>query len=81
MKLNWNDLHLQSREEICRGACVSMNLASKSWEELEPWLQELLAFSLGQRTSARVAFSDLAFVPSATGVAKVPAADTLKSVL
>lgn len=58
MKLNWNNLHRQSREEICLGACVSVKLASKSWAELEPWLQTLLAFSIGQRTLGRVALSD-----------------------
>ena len=54
MELNWNNLHHQSREEICLGACVSVKLASKSWDELEPWLQELLIFSFGQRTLGRV---------------------------
>jgi len=54
MKLHWNKLHLQSREEICLGACVSMRLADKSWAELEPWLQELLASSVAQRSSGRI---------------------------
>ncbi len=54
MKLHWNKLHLQSREEICIGASVSLKLASKSWEELEPWLRELLVFSVGQRSMGRV---------------------------
>ena len=68
MKLNWNNLHLQSREEICRGACVSMTLASKSWEELDPWLQELVALSFGQRTLGRAALSD-----GASGLSAPPA--------
>jgi len=58
-----------------------MNLASKWWEELEPWLQELLAFSLGQRTFGEISFINVACVHSATDVAKVTVADTMKSVL
>ncbi len=68
MKLNWNNLHLLSREEICIGACVSLRLASKPWEEVEPWLRELLALSFGQRTLGRAAFTD-----GASGLSAPPA--------
>lgn len=71
MKLNWNNLHLQSREGICIGACVSTKLASKSWEDLEPWLHELLASSMHQRSMGRVELGRQACVLSEVDQAKV----------
>ena len=58
MELNWNNLHLQSREEICIGACVSVKLARALWEELEPWLQGMLASSIEKRSLGRVSLGD-----------------------
>jgi len=54
MKLNLNKLHLQSRKEICSGACVSEKLAGKSWKELDKWLQKLLAFSIELRSKGKL---------------------------
>jgi hypothetical protein len=81
VKLNWNDLDPLSREEICIGACISMKLASEPWEEIEPWLRELLAFSLEQRTWEKAALRDGSCVLSAPPVAKAAVADTMKSAL
>jgi len=50
MKLNWNKLHIQSRQEICLGACVSEKMAEKSWTELDKWLQVLLEYSTELRS-------------------------------
>lgn len=52
--MNWNDLHLLSREEVCSGACVSTKFATKSWDELELWLQILLADSVKLRSMERL---------------------------
>lgn len=54
MKLRWNQLHVQSREEICWGAGVSEKLASKSWEDMEEWLQMLLNVSVERRSKAKL---------------------------
>lgn len=58
MELNWNNLHLQSREEICVGARVSVKLANAPWDELEPWLQGVLASSVEERTLGRISLGD-----------------------
>ena len=58
MELNLKNLHQQSREEICLGACVSVKFASKPWEKLEPWLQEMLASSLKRRSVGRIELGD-----------------------
>ena len=54
MKLNWNKLHIQSRQEICFGACVSGKMADNPWEELDPWLHVLLAYSTELRSKGRI---------------------------
>lgn len=54
LKLNWNKLHIQSRQEICLGACVSEKMACKSWEELDRWLQSLLEYSTESRSKGRI---------------------------
>ncbi len=54
MKLKWNKLHLQSRKEICWGACISEKLARKSWKELDEWLQVLLASSTELRSKGKL---------------------------
>lgn len=54
LKLDWNMLHIQSRLEICLGACVSEKMAHKSWEELDRWLQALLEYSTKLRSSGKI---------------------------
>jgi hypothetical protein len=54
MKLNWNKLHIQSRQEICFGANVSEKMADKSWEKLDRWLQVLLEYSVKLRWKQRI---------------------------
>jgi hypothetical protein len=54
LKLNWNKLHIQSRQEICLGACVSEKMARKSWEELDRWLQALLEYSTELRSKGKI---------------------------
>lgn len=55
LPMNWNRMHILSREEICFGAAVSVKPAREQWEQLEPWLQFLLAESTLIRTRGRVA--------------------------
>ena len=54
LKISWNKLHLQSRQEFCSGACISEHLAGKSWNELDKWLQVLLVDSIERRTKGKV---------------------------
>lgn len=54
LKLNWNQLHIQSREEICHGAAMSERLADRAWNELELWTQMLLADSLEKRSKGKL---------------------------
>jgi hypothetical protein len=54
MKLCWNKLHIQSRQEICFGASVAEKMADKSWEELDGWLQVLLEYSTELRSKGRI---------------------------
>ena len=54
LKLEWNQLHIQSRQELCFGACMYEALASKPWDELEEWIQMLIVDSVASRTSRRV---------------------------
>jgi hypothetical protein len=53
VNMNWNQLHLQSRQEICHGAGISEKIADKTWEELESWMKELLADSFSRRTCGK----------------------------
>ncbi len=53
LKLNWNELHVQSREEICFGAAISKRLSGQRWEELELGIQMLLADSLKRRSRGK----------------------------
>lgn len=54
LKLNWNMLHVMSRQEICFGANVAEKMANKTWEELDPWLQSLLDNSTELRSKGRI---------------------------
>jgi hypothetical protein len=54
LKLNWNKLHIQSRQEICFGANASEKIANKSWEELDRWLQVQMEFSVELRWKGRI---------------------------
>jgi hypothetical protein len=54
MKLNWNNLDVRCRQEFCWSAGLVEPLASKSWEEIDEWIQGLLADSLGRRSKGRL---------------------------
>lgn len=58
LKLDWDSLTIQSREEFCQGACVFTKLSAKKWRELEPWLQYLLADSIHRRSKGRLRLGD-----------------------
>ena len=51
--LAWDRLHLQSREEICRGAAVVLSVANQKWHDIEPWLRGLLEDSMAKRSWGR----------------------------
>jgi len=54
LKLNWNKLHILSREEICLGANASQKMARKSWGELDRWIQVLLEYSTKLRSKGKI---------------------------
>lgn len=60
LKLSWNQLQLQSRREICRGAGIYETLAARSADEFEAWLQFVLAESLSLRSKGKL---ELVFNP------------------
>jgi len=51
--LDWDNLHIQSREEILQGAGMQTKLAGKRWADLDPWIQETLRDSLGKRSGGK----------------------------
>jgi len=51
---HWNNISIGVREAICWGACLSDSLAPKRWEQLEPWMQELLVESVTIRSNQSV---------------------------
>lgn len=54
LRLNWNQLHIQSREALCTGAAISKESANLRWEVLELWIQLLLTDSLNRRSSGKL---------------------------
>ena len=42
MTLNWDNLHIQSREQLCQTSGIQLSIAQKEWATIEPWLRELL---------------------------------------
>ncbi len=54
LKMNWNRMHIQSRQDICLGAMISEKLAAEPWEKLEPWIQMHLADSMERRSRGKV---------------------------
>lgn len=54
LKLNWNEMHVQSHRTICWFACLSESVGAKSWEELEVWVQMLLADYVAGRSNQAV---------------------------
>ncbi|MBF8253347.1 MAG: hypothetical protein HW373_42 [Deltaproteobacteria bacterium] len=62
LPMNWNEMHVGAREEICLGAGIAERIARQPWEGLETWLQFLLAESMLLRTHGRVALKGERFV-------------------
>lgn len=54
MTINWDNLHLDSRREICSGAAVNIEVAQMPWSDIDLWLQLLLSDSISRRTYNRV---------------------------
>jgi hypothetical protein len=57
LKMNWNEMHIQSRQVICWSACLSESFATKPWEKLEKWVQMLLADYVAGRSNQTVQLS------------------------
>lgn len=43
LTLKWDNIHKQSREQLCLGSGVRIEVAKKPWSEIEPWLRKLIA--------------------------------------
>ena len=54
MKLNWDNLHFQTREEILLNACINTKLAHYDWDEIDIWLQEIINKNLLLRSGGLV---------------------------
>jgi len=54
LKMNWNEMHIQSRQAICWSACLSESFAAKRWEKLGEWVQALLADYVAGRSNQAV---------------------------
>jgi hypothetical protein len=52
LSLEWDNLHLQSREEIASGAGMR-NIAANKWDDIEPWMQQALADSISKRSKGK----------------------------
>lgn len=57
LKMSWNEMHIQSREAICWSACLSESLGTKPWENLDKWVQMLLADYVAGRSNQTVQLS------------------------
>jgi hypothetical protein len=57
LKMNWNEMHIQSRQVICWNACLSESFANKPWEKLGKWVQMLLADYVAGRSNQTVQLS------------------------
>jgi|SRR5882724_5081259 len=53
--MNWNSLTVPCREVICNGAAISTKIARQQWEQLEPWLQFMLAEAMLMRSHGYIA--------------------------
>jgi hypothetical protein len=42
MTLNWDEIHVQSREQLCEASGVRIDIAKEKWADIEPWLRKLL---------------------------------------
>jgi hypothetical protein len=57
LKMSWNEMHIQSREAICWSACLSESFGTKRWENLDKWVQMLLADYVAGRSNQTVQLS------------------------
>ena len=49
--LNWDELHVDARIELCMMFALNKNLGTKTSSELDPWLQDLLKSSLERKSN------------------------------
>lgn len=42
MTLSWDNIHEQSREQLCLVCGLRVEVARRKWNDLEEWLQEIL---------------------------------------
>jgi len=54
LKLEWDQMNVQSRQYLCEAAGISVKLARKTWWQLEKWLQTLLREQLENRSKKKV---------------------------
>ena len=54
MILQWENLHIMSREEILATACVNTRFAHYDWDELEVWMRVIIQETLSLRSGGLV---------------------------
>ena len=54
LKLRWNTLHKQTREEILLNACIQERFQHYEWEEIDDWLKALIIENMELRSKGTV---------------------------
>jgi len=50
VQLNWDTLHVLSRKEILSACGINLQVANKSWDNIEGWLQDIIKDSVQNRS-------------------------------
>ena len=56
LMLDWNQAHILSRRELCWSTGVVSQIALEKWDQIDPWLQEVLEANLNRKTGGVVSF-------------------------
>ena len=48
VKLQWHELHIQSREQVCIYSGIIITRAQDSWDELDEWLRDIMVDSMAK---------------------------------
>jgi prophage tail gpP-like protein len=51
--MDWNELSVPAREEICQGAGFQLHIAARPWAEIDEWARSLLSESIERRTNGQ----------------------------
>ena len=57
LKLNWDTLDKQTREEILLNACIQERYQHYAWNEIDKWLQCIITDNMEARSKQMVTIS------------------------